>query len=92
MWLAVHQYQRRGQGHAVHDGVCTFGEGNTCSMSDASVIGTTLWLLLTVVYSALHLSYLLRARRQLRHHLYQRFRVHHILLQVQARTPYCVYS
>ena len=84
MALAAHQLAERDRGLVVHDGVCTFGENHTCDMSKASVVGTTLWLLLTVVYAVVHFVYLWRTRRQLRHRLYQRFRVLHILLQVQV--------
>lgn len=67
------------------DGHCSWGAALKCEMSVEMRILGGFWGGFALVYSLLYFRYLLEAGRLLRKRLYQRFRLNHLSVQLQAR-------
>ena len=90
MTLFVHE-RRRIEGHnldiTLPDGVdqCDWGTELECS-ADGFITGLTFaWGAFGLLYCGLYASYLWRAFRSLKGKLYQKYRLSHIILQLQVR-------
>jgi hypothetical protein len=66
------------------DGSCTWGARLDCAVPFKVQLLLGLWAAATLVYGAMYGMYLWRAMKQLRQHLYQRYRVLQLWTHLQV--------
>ena len=65
-------------------GHCSWGATVECEVADANLFVSLIWAVGTLAYCFLFGFYLWHAHRQLKRHLYQRFRMVYLSLQLQV--------
>ena len=68
------------------DGSCEWGARLQCAATQGAVTATALWASVACIYFVAYYACIIYVRIQLRRRLYQKFRMAHQALQIQART------
>jgi hypothetical protein len=85
-YLTVYEFKH---GHVMEirklHGTCKWGDALECSAQVPMLVGSGVWMLLSTAYCVWYAWYLFKTHHQLKKKLYQRYRISHLLLQLQVR-------